>query len=80
MICNQHCASVHGHFLDMDKNQVSMLLSQVSITQDHMGITPSILYAHKLLDYCLPRVTQTVILCSQVIILTCPHKGYHSLS
>ncbi len=63
MICNQH-ASVHGHFLDMDKNQVSMFLSQVSIIQDHMGITPSILYAHKPLDYCLPRVAQTVKMCN----------------
>ena len=51
---------MYGHFLDMDKNQVSMLFSQVSIIQDHIGMTPSILYAHKPLDYCLPRVAQTV--------------------
>ena len=69
MICNQNItASVHGHFLDMDKNQVSMFLSQVSIIQDHMGITPSILYTHKPLDYCLPRVAQTVIVCNRSIL------------
>ncbi len=50
MICNHIAASVHGHFLPMDKNQVSMLLSQVSIIQDHMGITLGILYAQKPLD------------------------------
>ena len=51
MICNQNiAASVHGHFLDVDKNPVRMFLTQVSIIQDHMGITPSIYYTHKPLD------------------------------